>query len=177
MCCSLVLVAVCLTACHKNADKAAASGSAAPPAPAPAPAAAAAPGHGVIVHAKLTVSGAVTGTAEYTVKPDAASCADYAAKFEMPQSNDAKLGNGQSIVLSDSPEKYHGPGTYTAAELDQASATLSVNDSDEPYQPLDKGSTRSLTVNADGSGTYAFASWLDPGSKVVSGTLTWTCGS
>ena len=170
----LTVAAACLTACHKNETKAS-SGSAEAPA---APAKAAPSGNrGVTLHAKLTVSGSVTGTAEFTQQVDATSCADFAAKFELPSSDDAKLSNGQKVALSDSVTKYHGPGTYAAADLDQSAATLSINNSDEPYQPLGKDSTRSLTVNSDGSGTYAFANWPNPGSNVVSGTLTWTCGS
>lgn len=165
-------------ACHGHADKAASSSqpsapSAAPPAPTGAGA--------VTLHATLTLTGTVNGTATFTeTSNDFTSCTAYAAKrdrFELPRAENVKLSSGQTAELEDSPEAYHGPDTYTAAELDQASATLTIGDSDEPYQPAPKTSTRTLTVKSDGSGSYTFGNWIDPGSHTESGSLAWTCSS
>jgi len=178
-----------LPACHKNADKSAPADKTADnaaPADKAAPADNAAPadkpaatgGIGVTIHATLTISGKVNGTATFTQHTnDVSDCAAWAAKrddFTMPRDDGAKMANGQTVFLDDNPGHYHGPGMYAAADLDQNAATLSINGSDEPFQP-GKDSTRTLTVNADGSGTYAFANWIDPGSSKESGTLTWTC--
>lgn len=176
----LALVALLAApACHGHSDKPAASGKA--PAPAGAPAAPTTGAGGVTLHATLTVTGTVSGTATFTeTSTDFASCADYAAKrdrFELPRADNIKLSSGQPVELGDSPEHYHGPGTYAAAELDQASATLSIGNTDEPYQPAPKDSTRTLTVKPDGSGSYTFGNWIDPGSHSESGSLTWTCSS
>ena len=32
-----------------------------------------------------------------------------------------------------------------------------------------------VIVKADGSGSYQFAAWEDPGSVIISGQVTWTC--
>ena len=171
-------------ACHKNSDKPAPSGqSAAPGGTKPAPAGAKADpvtsGIGITLHATLTLSGTVNGTVSYTQSTnDFQSCAQYAAKrdeLDLPHADTVRLPSGETVDLHDSPEHFNGPGTYEAAQLDQSSATLTVNGSDEPYQPGAKGSTRTLTIKPDGSGSYTFSGWLDPGSKTESGSLTWTC--
>ena len=96
--------------------------------------------------------GKVNGTATFTQQTnDVSDCAAWAAKrddFTMPRDDGAKMANGQTAFLEDNPGHYHGPGMYAAANLDQNAATLSINGSDEPFQP-GKDSTRTLTVNAD----------------------------
>ena len=183
---ALAAALVVVPACHKNSDKPAPAGQS--PAPAgtkPTPAGTkgdpVTSGIGITLHATLTLSGTLAGTVSYTQSSNAfQSCADYAAKrdeFDLPHADTMKLPSGETVDLHDSPEHFNGAGTYEAAQLDQSSATLTVNDSDEPYQPGAKGSTRTLTVKPDGSGTYTFSGWLDPGSKSESGSLTWTCSA
>ena len=177
---ALALAFVAVPACHHDADKPAAgssSGSSAPAAVKPPSTG----GGGVTLHATLTLTGQVSGTATFTQRnTDVASCSAYAAstdKLMLPRDDGAKLGNGQKVELDDGPEHYHGPATYAAVDLDQASATLTIGDTDESYQPAAKDSTRSLTVKPDGSGSYTFGNWHDPDDHVESGSLTWTCSS
>lgn len=166
-------------ACHGHSDKQAPSGQ--PSAPAAAPSTPATGGTSVTLHATLTLTGTISGTAIFTqTSTDFTSCAAYAAKrdgFELPRADKLALSSGQTVELADSPDQYNGPGTYTAAQLDQASATLTIGDTDEPYQPMPKTATRTLTVKPDGSGSYTFGNWMDPGNRTESGSLTWTCSS
>ena len=74
---------------------------------------------------------------------------------------------------------YHGPGTYTGRK----SLNATQMDADTPPGSEDKGifafpdDIGTLTVNADGSGSFKFDGLQDPGSVKISGQVTWTCSS
>ena len=72
---------------------------------------------------------------------------------------------------------YHGPGSYPSLTFNDPSTEtiiLDASSSSEPFQPI-PGATQSLTVNADGSGSFTFTNWQDAGSRPESGTESWTC--
>ena len=83
------------------------------------------------------------------------------------------VSEGKFLGLSGTVADYKGPGTYPAGVLDAVSVDLSAPARYEPGS----SSTGTLTVEADGSGSFTFAGYTGtdgaPGS--VSGTVSWTC--
>ena len=130
-----------------------------------------------------TLSGAVSGTATGSMSVSASSCSAFASTpssngmpFNVPQ--DSSPINGHKVTFSAPVGNYHGAGTYmTDAFGDPSQVTLAADASSDsdPFTPVSAPGSETLTVNADGSGKFTFSNWGDTGSRMESGSVTWTC--
>jgi hypothetical protein len=69
---------------------------------------------------------------------------------------------------------YHGPGTYSRAAIVTSGASFMVGTAS--YNLLATKGSASVTVNANGSGTFTFANAAgNPAAQTLSGTVRWTC--
>ena len=132
------------------------------------------------------VSGAVL------TSPPASSCAAYAASpsgvFFPPEFD--VVAADHSLYFSASASGYHGPGDYSSAGSGPLTGTISVGvgvggAQQTAYSIFRSaiGGSSSLSVHADGSGTFTFSEWGsdevrgNTGSAAsISGTVSWTCG-
>ena len=141
---------------------------------------------------RVGVDSAVSGAA--LTSPPASSCAAYAASpsgvFFPPELE--VVAADESLYFSATASAYHGPGDYTSAGNGALTGTISVGvgvgaggAQQTTYSIFRSaiGGTSSMTVRADGSGTFTFSEWGsdevrgDTGSAAsVSGTVSWTCG-
>jgi len=130
---------------------------------------------GVTLHATLTFSGAVNQSVSFdSLGWEATSCSTAAASglelggaWKLPV-NDGTNAVLPAIDLTGSVADYHGPGTYTMQDA------FATNESDE-YNPS-SSSTRSMTVNADGSGHASLTNLRTAdASGILSARETWTC--
>ena len=86
------------------------------------------------------------------------------------------VGGGHTFSTDVTAFPYHGPGSYTGKNL-----TATQLDADTPPESQEThifafpDNIGTLTVNADGSGSFQFNGLQDPGSVKVSGQVTWTC--
>ncbi|MBV8195281.1 MAG: hypothetical protein JOY80_07105 [Candidatus Dormibacteraeota bacterium] len=111
------------------------------------------------------------------------TCSDLATngKGYIPGGNNsASVSGGTPLSVSvEGPDNWHGPGSYPNFMFNapEANAVLQLDMSsvENPFQPLNTGATQSYTINSDGSGTFSFMNWQDPGGRAVNGTETWTC--
>lgn len=138
-------------------------------------------------HAEVdaAVSGAVLSS------PPASSCAAYAASSGVffPPEFDV-VSADHSLYFSATVASYHGPGTYESAGNGTLTGTISVGvgigGAQQTAYTIFRsmiGGSSSLTMRADGSGTFTFSEWGsdevrgNTGSAAsISGTVTWTCG-
>jgi hypothetical protein len=107
---------------------------------------------------------------------DATSCGDYATNGEKPVAgwfgpdpSGSTIG-GQTVefLLSIALNTFHGPGTYPGNSF----MALKIG------SDLYAGGFKSITINADGSGSAAFENAQAAGAnQVESGTITWTCSA
>ena len=83
------------------------------------------------------------------------------------------VSEGKFLGLSGTVADYTGPATYAAEKLSAVSVDLSAPARYEPGS----SSTGTLTVKADGSGSFTFDGYTgtDGAPGTVSGTVTWTC--
>ncbi|MEV0458307.1 hypothetical protein [Catellatospora methionotrophica] len=98
--------------------------------------------------------------------------------FTLPYREKSKI-EGKTIHLQANVSPYQGPGTYEGnkplAGVMGSEPGLFIDQ--EGYSVGFEGATSTLTVNADGSGSWKFTGML-PNShalKPINGTITWTC--
>jgi hypothetical protein len=125
--------------------------------------------------ARIPVAGGVNGT--FTA-PDVglANACDQSFTTARKPEDDMPVGDGlgdDAYVSGFSFEHWRGPGTYqvsagTASDF-SSDATLVVRK--VKYTP----GTGSVTVNADGSGSFSFRGFRDSAGHMVSADGTWTC--
>jgi hypothetical protein len=188
-----VLLAVALAACGgSSATPAASTSSSTSPAgttsTAAAPTGTPIPGL-VAFHGTFQLHGAVTKQATFigypanTAAPH--SCAGIGAKGTgapvglKPEFGIPTPPAGSSVYVNASIVPYTGPGTYGhAAFLSGGGASIIVG-SGPGYNPLSPKATVSVTVDANGSGTFTFANAtaVSPGKPTLSGTVSWTCSA
>jgi hypothetical protein len=157
-------------------------------------------GAGVVLHAKLTVTGDLAFTGVFDEPVGVASCAEVGAHGtrDLSESTDpaadafygtpsppqgadgsyGSVGGGHTYDGGISIATYTGPGTFTGdalgGGLDEAFIDAQVDDQDTHNFQGDPASATAIT-KADGSGSLVFTDWQDANSTTVSGTLTWTC--
>jgi len=88
------------------------------------------------------------------------------------------LENGEPFALEAGIAAYHGPGVYTSAAFGEpGTTTLTVDQSSSqsPFAPVGAGASETATINDDGSGSFTFNGWQDPGMRSESGVMSWTC--
>lgn len=79
-----------------------------------------------------------------------------------------------TVDVTVSPERFHGPGTYAAADLDATRTAITVDDGDD-LQPNGAQASTTLTLRADGGGSIHFEGWTDAAGHTLGGTLQWSC--
>ncbi|HEX6869955.1 MAG TPA: hypothetical protein VF163_02560 [Micromonosporaceae bacterium] len=117
----------------------------------------------------------------------AATCEEYAKGFKTGERTvldlpnfitDSKVG-GHSLILDGRVSHYNGPGTYSESELSGTGNPIGFS-IDGHALVAKEGANVSVTVNADGSGTFAFAELTETSTGItnpqsITGKLTWTC--
>jgi hypothetical protein len=107
---------------------------------------------------------------------DATSCSDYASNGMKPIAGwfgpdpSGSTFDGQTVEFSLSVDlnTFHGPGTYPGNSF----MALKIG------SDLYAGGVKSITINADASGSAAFENAQAAGAnQVESGTITWTCSA
>ena len=139
---------------------------------------------------QATVDSAVSGAV--LTSPPAPSCVAYAASpsgvFFPPEFD--VVAADHSLYFSATAAAYRGPGDYTSAGNGALTGTISVGVGVGGAQQTTYsifrsmiGGSSSLTVHADGSGSFTFTEWGsdevrgDTGSAAsISGIVSWTCG-
>ena len=139
-------------------------------------------GQGVRLNVSLQLTGAVTGSVKFAqAAPGGATCAAYAkgsnGLFVLPEGGGTAKIKGTVVEINVVVDaSYTGPGTYQSFSFGDPSTQAMIVDAgsaNEPFQPA--ASTQSLTVKPDGSGSFTFTNWQDPGLRSVNGSETWTC--
>jgi len=131
----------------------------------------------------VAVRGAVTASGRFTQSADAASCASFArgvtaGEFTIPSGTSTASADGNPFALEAVIGGYRGPGRYGAQAFgDPTSAALTVDvlSSQSPFQPLAARAGESAVVEGDGSGSFTFSDWQDPGLRREEGSIVWTC--
>ena len=157
-----------------------------------------------VLHVSVTVTGSlsVTGSFDEPLPVGVTTCTDvgangtgerltgYLPSFNVPEpppsstgATDGSIGGGHTFgtdasVTAGSASDYPGPGTYSGTDV-----TATQIDVDRPagseeagiFAPITDPNVGTIVVNADGSGSYVFAQWEDPDSRIISGQVTWTC--
>jgi hypothetical protein len=128
--------------------------------------------------ATLKVTGTVTQSATFTQSLSILPACAALAKSGMANQTSSipqSLSN-QNFSLNWNITPYNGPGTYTDATDFQDSVDLNA-----PYQGTTdqfdqvSGTTLSITVNSNGSGSATFSNLQDGDQLPVAGSETWTC--
>jgi hypothetical protein len=183
------LLAITLAGCGGSPSSAPAAGSppstgttgtAAPPGGSPIPGLLAFNGT-FQLHGAITKQSAFSGN--FAASSGTSSCAALAAKGtftppgEKPQFALPTPHVGSSVYFLASILPYHGPGTYGRAALLGGGGASIISGPTAEYNPLASTATVSVTIEADGSGTYTFANAaaVNPAKPSVSGSLSWTC--
>jgi hypothetical protein len=134
----------------------------------------------------LTVSlrGAVRATGSLVQNVDDATCTAFAAgsrrdhAFVIPSGTSTAEVGGAPFALNAVVSGYHGPGAYGPAAFgDPTTTTLTVDisSSTDPFEPVGSQATETAVIDAGGGGLFSFSDWRDPGLRVESGTITWSC--
>lgn len=143
-----------------------------------------------VLHATVTITGGVTFTGSFDTRLPVATCADVAKGgtrapgsyggptflVPIPQNDGSTVGGGHNFSTDAAVSRYHGPGTYTGAQLTatQMAADLRPNDQETHMFAFPTG-IGTLTVNPDASGSFQFSGLEDAGSVKISGQVVWTC--
>jgi hypothetical protein len=147
-----------------------------------------------VLHATVTITGGVAFTGSYDQRLPIATCADVAkggtrppgssggATFQvpipMPKAGDSygPVGGGHTFSTDVAAWRFHGPGTYTGADLSatQMDADTPPGSEDTHIFAFPTG-IGTLIVNPDASGSFQFHGLQDPGSVTISGQVVWTC--
>jgi hypothetical protein len=144
-----------------------------------------------VLHASVSVTGGLSVSGTYDDILTARNCGDVASNgtqqsvengkmFNVPVSNaggsaEGAFGGGH-IFTTDVTATYTGPGSYPASKLSGTQILVDPPAGDEEthnFAPV--AGLGGMTINGDGSGSYQFSGWEDPGSVVISGSVTWTC--
>jgi hypothetical protein len=144
-----------------------------------------------VLHATVSVTGGLSVSGTYDDILTARNCGDVATNgtqqsvesgkmFNVPVSNaggatEGAIGGGH-VFTTDVTATYTGPGSYPASKLSGTQILVDPPAGDEEthnFAPV--AGLGGMTINADGSGSYQFSGWQDPGSVVISGSVTWTC--
>jgi hypothetical protein len=81
---------------------------------------------------------------------------------------------GSTVYFIAEISPYHGPGTYSRAAIVTSGASFIVGTAG--YNLLATKGSVSVTVKANGSGTFTFANAAgDAATQTLSGTVRWTC--
>ena len=130
-----------------------------------------------------------SGTSQ-TPEPATSTCADYArgfatsggTGFDVPAAE--SHGTPSVFVGAAIDSGYRGPGTYANPGTFEGAATVAVQTAQGSSFYVfhaKSGSTSTITVGPDGSGSLVFAAWQDDESRggnqtgIISGTITWRC--
>ena len=127
--------------------------------------------------ASLSATGTVTQSTTFTETLEfLPSCSTLAKSGESGTWSIPQSLTNTSFTLNWNVTPYTGPGTYTDPKAFQDSVEL-----DAPYQGSSdafdqvSGTSLSITVNSDGSGSAKFTNLQDNDGLDESGTETWTC--
>jgi hypothetical protein len=146
-----------------------------------------------VLHATVTITGGLQVTGVFDDPLPVATCAEVAAHGTMgrtgggssplfyvpappsPSGNGGSVGGGHTFG-TDVSATYTGPGTYSGHQLNATQMLVDAppgsQDTHIFAQPTDIGT---MIVKPDGSGSFQFRGWQDPGSVTISGQVTWTC--
>lgn len=89
--------------------------------------------------------------------------------------------DGTTFDLQGIVQKYAGPGTYSAIASEGQAMTIHI--AKQTWQAREEAATHSVTIAADGSGTFEFTGYTSMGSLdnpdapagTVSGKVSWVC--
>lgn len=120
-----------------------------------------------------------------------ASCAEYAMGFQATSQDDnaraflppvvQTTGKPAVFIRSMISSGYGGPGTYNSNATPGLSGGATVQGDAFTVYHSTTGSTTTLTVQPDGSGTLSFSRWRSTEVRggiiagYLSGTVTWSC--
>jgi hypothetical protein len=150
----------------------------------------------ITIHGTLSISGAASISGTYTtqllnvagIRPDVVSCAAFAqgianpdgTGFGVPGPGLTATVGGHSVLIPAGVTPYPGPGKYIGEQAVQLGAGVVIDDTN--YIVADDPQGYAVTVNPDGSGSFAFSN-LHAGSlatgtvspDTISGSDVWTC--
>jgi hypothetical protein len=141
----------------------------------------------VAFHGTFQLRGAVTRQSTFIGYPGSTaapgSCAAIGAKGTgapaglKPEFAIPTPPAGSSTYFNASVVPYTGPGTYGHAAFISGGGASIIVGSGPGYDPLSPKATVSVTIDANGSGTFTFANAtaVSPGKPTLSGTVSWTC--
>lgn len=172
------VVLLCASACGASSTPSSSAGAPTGAASSSSAASTAAASGGHAFTATLKVTGTVTQSATFTEDLSVLPACAVLAKSGMANQTWSipQPLTDQSFALNWNITPYTGPGTYTDATAFQDSVDL-----DAPYQgtadEFDQvsGTTLSITVNSNGSGSATFSNLQDGDQLPVAGSETWTC--
>jgi hypothetical protein len=146
-----------------------------------------------VLHATVTITGGLTVAGAFDDPLPVATCADVAARGTMPpprdgstplfnvpeppevRGNPGSVGGGHTFS-SDVSATYKGPGTYTGRQLNATQMRVDTPPgSEDTHIFAHPDNIGTIVVKPDGSGSFQFSGWQDPGSVTISGQVTWTC--
>jgi hypothetical protein len=167
------LVLLCTAACGAASSTAPATGTPAQGAATATPASSGSHEFKGTLTVTGTVSQSLNFTQDLSVLP---SCSDLAATGMAGQTWSIPQPSSQAFSLNWNITPYSGPGTFTDPSLFQDSVDLNVpyQGSDDQFDQVD-GTTLSITVSSDGSGSATFQNLQDGDQLPENGTETWTC--
>jgi hypothetical protein len=146
-----------------------------------------------VLHTTVTITGGLSFNGSYDNRLAVPTCADVAkngtnppgrsggAIFAVPipmsaGGNPGTVGGGHTFSTDVAAWRYHGPGTYTGADLTatQMDADTRPDDQETHIFAFPTG-IGTLIVKPDASGSFQFNGLQDPGSVKISGQVVWTC--
>ena len=170
------LLLLCASACGASSVASSSSGAAAGGAVSSAASTAAASGSHEFT-ATLKVTGTVTQSSTFTETLEfLPACSTLASTGESGTWSIPIDTSEDTFSLNWNITPYTGPGTYTDPNSFQDSVEV-----DAPYQGTTdefdqvSGTSLSITVKSDGSGSASFSNLQDGDQLPVSGSETWTC--
>jgi hypothetical protein len=186
---ALAIVALTgLTACGGSSSPANSASPASNHRNTPAPAGSAtAPAGFLLFTGTIRVRGAATEQKSFTFLLDKTTTTSTCAQVGSmgtgapaglkPQFDVPTPAAGGSVFILAGVVPYTGPGSYGRPAV-LAGGGTDIRIGPTSYNALAPGASVSVTVSADGSGTFAFAGATPTGATrpTLSGTVTWTCG-
>jgi hypothetical protein len=154
-----------------------------------------------VLHATVAITGGkqVAGSYDTSMPTGVITCADVAANgtgerlagqqpsFNVPEppstgGNAGSVGGGHTFgtdasVSAGAGGSYPGPGTYSGSGVTATQILVDPPAGSEDtgiFAPT-TGDLGTIIVNGNGSGSYQFSAWEDPGGVTISGEVTWTC--
>lgn len=136
---------------------------------------------GAVFAMHASFHGAITTAGDYTVLLPDETCAGRSqatadkSAYDVPDDSGATVaGYELSVDVSISGDRFHGPGTYSRADLDPGSGAVDLGP-DIEVEPTDQKATAAITVAGDGSGTFSFEGWTDGSGNTLGGAISWHC--